>query len=349
MTKEDLLKKNERLLFKLDLALESYVDDTSNTFLLLKEATKQLNEYRKEKNNLDLNQQLKTSKQLLKKYNDVLDIIGKDKFIFYEDGDIEYIWGVKMSKGSNRDWGYASYDVDNPENENLPSYGNVRLTFDILIGSLATSTVFEDYKNCHEKYKEILLKIVEWSTVYEKTKDLSFIQYTILLDIYNELQELKCNNIYTSDSELSDKIVIWYWNLMLLRKAQIETKEGKTMEEKYINNTMPSYANINETFIKLIGYLNLILYFDAYKDDFDEYKYILSIITEWAVEYEKTRKLEFINNDILISIYEKSDELQTKYICNDKVGSESEFSDYIVNLIWQLRVIYKNYIKGVKK
>lgn len=123
----------------------------------------------------------------------------------------------------------------------------------------------------------------------------------------------------------------------------------KTMEEKYINDTMPSYANINETFIKLIGYLNLILYFDTYKDDFDEYKYILSIITKWTVEYEKTRKLEFINNDILISIYEKSDELQTKYICNDKVGSESEFSDYIVNLIWQLRVIYKNYIKGVKK
>jgi len=49
-----------------------------------------------------------------------------------------------------------------------------------------------------------------------------------------------------------------------------------------------------------------------------------------------------------VAIYEKADELQTKYICNDKVGSESEFSDYVLNLLWDLRVIYKKDMEGAK-
>ena len=31
------------------------------------------------------------------------------------------------------------------------------------------------------------------------------------------------------------------------------------------------------------------------------------------------------------------------------MGSESEFSDYVVNLIWNLRVYYKNYMEGNEK
>lgn len=103
-----------------------------------------------------------------------------------------------------------------------------------------------------------------------------------------------------------------------------------------------SYGNISNLFVRLIGYLNLILKFESYHDDYDNYRKILSYINKWAVLYEKERGLDFIDNNDLIAIYETADELQTKYICNDKVGSESEFSDYVLNLIWDLRVIYKN-------
>lgn len=110
-----------------------------------------------------------------------------------------------------------------------------------------------------------------------------------------------------------------------------------------------SYGNISNIFVRLIGYLNLILKFESYKDDFDKYNEILDFINDCTIKYENKRNLNFINNDKLIAIYEMADDLQTKYICNDKIGSESEFSDYVLNLIWDLRVIYKKNIEGKRK
>ena len=110
-----------------------------------------------------------------------------------------------------------------------------------------------------------------------------------------------------------------------------------------------TYGNISNLFVRLIGYLNLILKFKSYEEDYSEYNKILSFINEWAVQYENKRTLNFINNKDLIAIYEMADNLQTKYICNNKIGSESEFSDYIVNLLWNLRVIYKKNLEGDKR
>ena len=111
-------------------------------------------------------------------------------------------------------------------------------------------------------------------------------------------------------------------------------------------NVKNTYENISNLFIRLIGYLNLILQFKSYQEDYDEYNKILNFINKWAVEYETKRNLNFIDNNELVAIYEKSDELQTKYICNDKMGSESEFSDYVLNLLWDLRIIYKKNMEG---
>ena len=93
---EVLLKKNSRLIFKLDLALESYEDDTNNDVPLLKEAIVELNEFRKNKANMSIDEQYKTSEKILQKYNRVIDLVGRDNFIFYDDGDVNYIW-----KGGN--------------------------------------------------------------------------------------------------------------------------------------------------------------------------------------------------------------------------------------------------------
>lgn len=105
-----------------------------------------------------------------------------------------------------------------------------------------------------------------------------------------------------------------------------------------------NYGNISNLFVRLIGYINLILQFESYQEDYSEYNKILEFINKCAVQYETERTLNFIDNNELVTIYEKADELQTKYICNDKMGSESEFSDYVLNLLWDLRVIYKNNI-----
>ena len=88
--------------------------------------------------------------------------------------------------------------------------------------------------------------------------------------------------------------------------------------------------------------MNLTLLYESYKEDHDKFKDILNYINKWTVIYEKERNLKFINNNDLIRIYKIADDLQTKYICNDNMGNESEYSDYVLNLIWELRICYKN-------
>ena len=111
-------------------------------------------------------------------------------------------------------------------------------------------------------------------------------------------------------------------------------------------NVKNDYSHIFNLFVRLVGYLNLILLYESYKEDRDKFKNILNYTNKWAVIYEKERNLKFINNNDLIYIYKNADDLQTKYICNDNMGSESEFSDYVLNLIWDLRVAYKKNIEG---
>lgn len=107
-----------------------------------------------------------------------------------------------------------------------------------------------------------------------------------------------------------------------------------------MNNS--DYGCVFNIFVRIIAYLNLTLLYDTYKDDYDKFKDILNYINKWAVIYEKERTLKFINNNDLIRIYKIADDLQTKYICNDNMGNESEYSDYVLNLIWELRICYKN-------
>lgn len=120
-------------------------------------------------------------------------------------------------------------------------------------------------------------------------------------------------------------------------------------KKKQYDDTEPIYANIHETFIKLIGYIVYILKFDSYKESYKEYSDILATITMWAVNYEKSRDLSFISSNELNEIYKRIENLQTKYICNENMGSESEFSDYVVNWMWHLMVLNKNFIKKNSK
>ncbi len=149
-----------------------------------------------------------------------------------------------------------------------------------------------------------------------KVISVTFIEYESINDLTLKLDELFLSNIL---------------------------KENKMSGNEQRDNTEPTYANINETFVKLMGYIAFILKFDSYKESYDEYNDILSIIGTWAVKYEKSRDLSFISPTQLSEIYKRIDDLQTKYICNDAMGSESELSDYVVNWMWRLRVIYKKF------
>lgn len=99
MNIEEELKKNCKLLFKLDLAFESYEDNNNINIPLLNETTLELNEFRRKKINMGIEEQYNKTEELLTKYDKVLDIVGRDNFMFYDDGDINYIWKGGKNNG----------------------------------------------------------------------------------------------------------------------------------------------------------------------------------------------------------------------------------------------------------
>jgi hypothetical protein len=107
---------------------------------------------------------------------------------------------------------------------------NVDIAFARLIGPLATITFLDSYKDSHKEYRALLNIILKWSAEYVIKRDLSFIRHVKLLDVYYRLDDLKDKWLFDfslgEESELSDEVVIWMWNIMELRKAQIEQKEG---------------------------------------------------------------------------------------------------------------------------
>ena len=86
------LENNKRQLLRLQLALESYEDDTGEKLQSLNETNLELKNFRGTKQNLSSEEQINITDKIIEKYNQIIDIIGKDKFVFYDDGDINYIW-----------------------------------------------------------------------------------------------------------------------------------------------------------------------------------------------------------------------------------------------------------------
>lgn len=86
------LENNLRQLLRLQLALESYEDDTGEKLQLLSQTNLELKNFRETKQNLSSEEQINITDKIIEKYNRIIDIIGKDKFVFYDDGDINYIW-----------------------------------------------------------------------------------------------------------------------------------------------------------------------------------------------------------------------------------------------------------------
>ena len=90
--KNNELKLNIKTLLRLQLALENYEDNNHSNNHLLKEANLELGNFRKNRANISIDEQIDLSAEIIRKYNKVLDEIGRENFIFYEDGDINYIW-----------------------------------------------------------------------------------------------------------------------------------------------------------------------------------------------------------------------------------------------------------------
>lgn len=100
---EESLKNIMYQVNRLSLAFEDYTDNTGNYDVLqINEAFDKLKEFRNSKNALSEKEQKEFLNKILDKFNESLDIVGRDKFVFYDDGDINYIWNYSLLK--NKDW-----------------------------------------------------------------------------------------------------------------------------------------------------------------------------------------------------------------------------------------------------
>ena len=89
---EEILENLIRQNLEYQLALEDYELDTGNELNLLMVIWKKLDVFRKNRDNWSLEKQIQEAKIIQENFQQVVNEIGKDHFIFYDDEDINYIW-----------------------------------------------------------------------------------------------------------------------------------------------------------------------------------------------------------------------------------------------------------------
>ena len=104
--------------------------------------------------------------------------------------------------------------------------GKIDIAFARLIGPLAIMNELKSYESSQEEIHNLLNIVTKWGAKFQSVQNLSFINSCEILNVYNRLDALKDKFLFDTnlgfENELSDEIVIWMYELMELRKTQIE-------------------------------------------------------------------------------------------------------------------------------
>ena len=104
--------------------------------------------------------------------------------------------------------------------------GKIGIAFARLIGPLAIMNELKSYESSHEEIHNLLDIVIKWGAKFQSVQNLSFIKSDEILAVYNRLDSLKDKFLFDAnlglENELSDEVVIWIYELMELRKIQIE-------------------------------------------------------------------------------------------------------------------------------
>ena len=114
---------------------------------------------------------------------------------------------------------------DNKSN-NVSIEWEIEVAFSRLIGPLAIMAELKSYKISHKEIHILIHIIARWGARFQNDRNLFFIEPEELFDVYYRLDALKdkylCDPNIGNECELSDEVVIWMYELMVLRKKQIE-------------------------------------------------------------------------------------------------------------------------------
>ncbi len=95
---QDLMRQNLRY----QLALESYTDDTNQEIEFLNDTWKKQSVLRKNRKTWPIEKQIQEANVIQENFQKIVEEIGKEHFIFYDDGNINYIWqNIKKKEDNN--------------------------------------------------------------------------------------------------------------------------------------------------------------------------------------------------------------------------------------------------------
>lgn len=107
----------------------------------------------------------------------------------------------------------------------------MEIAFARLIGPLAVMTELDAYKNICSELLDLFSIVVRWGAKFQTERNLDFIKSDELINVYNRMDKIKEDYLYDGsigyESELSDEIVIWMYEIIKLRKELIEMKVDK--------------------------------------------------------------------------------------------------------------------------
>ena len=102
----------------------------------------------------------------------------------------------------------------------------IELAFQKLMNTLVTMIRHRSYTSDKTELNDLLNKVLAWKKKFQKQHNLTFLSREEVLEVYYKFDELKEKYLYDPsygiEGELTDELVIWMWELMLLRKKQIE-------------------------------------------------------------------------------------------------------------------------------
>ena len=100
---DTMFDNNMKRLFKLQLAFESYEDNTGQDLDEITEIYDAIDDLRRKRETLAIDEKIYISNKILKKCDDLIKKLGKDKFIIYKDGCVEYNWDLSLIEGGQNE------------------------------------------------------------------------------------------------------------------------------------------------------------------------------------------------------------------------------------------------------
>lgn len=110
-----------------------------------------------------------------------------------------------------------------------------------------------------------------------------------------------------------------------------------------------SKREVEIAFARLIGPLATVTVLESYKEAHQEYKELLSIILKWSADYMITRKLSLIHHEELLNVYNRLENLKSRWLFDANLGEESELADEIVIWMWEVMELRKSEIEKDRK